>query len=92
MYRNLNKLGRNKEIVVTDSQDQKAIDLEYLLGGIINIIRNNIVIAYDKSKIEINKLGKQIAITLVNNKKSVVIIIIYRILFSNNSSICKLLI
>ena len=36
--RNLNKLGRNKEIIVTDSRDQIATNSEYLPGGIMNII------------------------------------------------------
>ena len=92
MNRKLIELRRNKEIIVTSSRDQIEIDSEFLPGGIMNIIQNNIIAFYNKIKTKIDKLGKLIVITFSNNQKSVMITMIYRILVLDNSRIYKSLI
>ena len=53
-----NELGRNKQIIFADSGDWTVTDSEYLPGGIMNILRNNIVVSFDSTKTKIDKLGK----------------------------------
>ena len=79
MRSKLAKLHQNIELISADSGDYDLTERDQLPGGIMNAFWGPIVSIIDKNKITVDKLGKWTACTLIDGKKSVAIIIIYRI-------------
>ena len=79
MRRKISKLGSNLEIIVTNSKAYNAIKKDWLQRGIINLIREIILVLLQKEKIKIDNLGRQIACPITNRNKILLIMIICRI-------------
>ena len=58
MKRKIKELGRNTQIIHTDSKAHSTTNSLWLQGGMMNIIRRGIVSFFNKEIVKVDKLGK----------------------------------
>ena len=66
-------------MIVADSNDHDLTDSEWLSSRILNAFWRLIISIIDHTKIEVDKIGKWTAYQFIDRKKTIVLIIIYRI-------------
>ena len=75
----MKELGRELEIVFDDSREHDKVTKNYLPESLLNFIRGGIVNLIDQSKTIIDKKGNWTAVHIINEIKTILMIILYRI-------------
>ena len=87
----LYELGSNLEMNFINSKEHDKVKKEYLPGGIINVLQDNIMYLYNSLKVYADNFRKYTVIHLSNEEKTIIIITIYHILQSLNAGACTAL-
>ena len=85
----MKEIGRNIQVTYIVSKAYNTTRSDWLLGGMMTVIRGNISSLLQKDKVKIDSLGKQMAYQVSNGTKTILFIIIYRIPQSTNEGIYK---
>ena len=80
----MSKLRQNLKIIVANSKAHNITKKDQLQGGIMNLIIGKVPAMLKREEITIDDLGRWIVCLLLNRKKKVLIITIYRILQRND--------
>ena len=80
MKNKFKELIRSLELIIAGSKMHNTIDLDWLQGGILNMICRKASILLKKDKVKIDSLERWIRFMLINRKKKILVITICRIL------------